>query len=126
MDILKYIPNAVLTTVVIVNLINVLKKFKDIPKLRKSSPTDYWSSIITTVVLILFGAEASLFTGIIASLIILLLGLRQSKKTLPCDALDSSDQTVIYADKTIHFLNRDKLVDKVEKIIHHARAIIIM
>lgn len=117
MDVLKYIPNAVLTTVVIVNLINVLKKFKEIPKLRKSSPIDFWASVITTVSLILFGAETGLFTGILSSLILLWLALRKTQhRNIQSEVFE--DQVVVSAGEAIHFVNRDGLIHRVEKLVH--------
>ena len=122
MDILKFIPNAVLTTVVIVNLFGVLAKFKEIPRLWKSSPADFWASVITTVVLLIFGAEAGLFVGIAASLVLLWLYKRNTKKILGIEDLPEDDQTVVKASDTLHFINRDVLVHKVEKLVHHVDA----
>lgn len=116
LDILKYIANAVLTTVIIVNLMGVIRKFKEIPKLKKSSPIDYWGSIITVIALLVFGAEAGLFIGIFVSLVFLWVKLKKTKNIVVESKLEG-DHVIVWK-KSLHFVNRDSLVHQVEEYIH--------
>ncbi|KAM7455022.1 hypothetical protein BLSTO_04228 [Blastocystis sp. subtype 1] len=114
-DWIALIPNAVLATVVIVNLFNSFASFKVLPTLWRCSPSDFWTFLTCTVVMVLFGAEAGLIASIVVSLLLLWLSLH----TLHPRAVEplESNKRVVVAKEAIHFLNRDSLVQQVEKAI---------
>lgn len=124
-DWISFIPNAVLATVVIVNLFSSFTSFNVLPTLWHCSPTDFWTFLICTVVMVLFGAEAGLIASIVASLLLLWLALRtvHPRTVMPLESLESMEGQekqkgeVVVAKEAIHFLNRDSLVKKVEKAI---------
>lgn len=135
-DWIALIPNAVLATVVIVNLFNSFASFKVLPTLWRCSPSDFWTFLACTVVMVLFGAEAGLIASIVVSLLLLWLSLHtlhlRVVKTLESiksvtglegvEGMESQTEqkekdTVVVAKEAIHFLNRDSLVQQVEKAI---------
>ena len=121
-DWISFIPNAVLATVVIVNLFSSFTSFKVLPTLWRCSPTDFWTFLVCTVVMVLFGAEAGLIASIVASLLLLWLALRtvHPRSVTPLESLEGQEKwkgEVVVAKEAIHFLNRDSLVKKVEKAI---------
>ena len=132
-DWIALIPNAVLATVVIVNLFNSFASFKVLPTLWRCSPTDFWTFLTCTVVMVLFGAEAGLIASIVVSLLLLWLSLHtlHPRAVEPLESVDSvravegvenvesqaEQMDVVVAKEAIHFLNRDSLVQQVEKAI---------
>ena len=135
-DWIALIPNAVLATVVIVNLFNSFASFKVLPTLWRCSPSDFWTFLTCTVVMVLFGAEAGLIASIVVSLLLLWLSLHtlHPRVVKPLESIKSvtglegvegmesqteqkERDTVVVAKEAIHFLNRDSLVQQVEKAI---------
>lgn len=132
-DWIALIPNAVLATVVIVNLFNSFASFKVLPTLWRCSPPDFWTFLTCTVVMVLFGAEAGLIASIVVSLLLLWLSLHtlHPRAVEPLESVNSvravegvESQTeqkekdvVVVAKEAIHFLNRDSLVQQAEKAI---------
>ena len=144
-DWIALIPNAVLATVVIVNLFNSFASFKVLPTLWRCSPSDFWTFLTCTVVMVLFGAEAGLIASIVVSLLLLWLSLHtlHPRAVEPLESVESvralesvnsvrvlegmesaesqteqkEKDTVVVAKEAIHFLNRDSLVQQVEKAI---------
>ena len=135
-DWIALIPNAVLATVVIVNLFNSFASFKVLPTLWRCSPSDFWTFLTCTVVMVLFGAEAGLIASIVVSLLLLWLSLHtlHLRVVKPLESIKSvtglegvegmesqteqkEKDTVVVAKEAIHFLNRDSLVQQVEKAI---------
>ena len=129
-DWIALIPNAVLATVVIVNLFNSFASFKVLPTLWRCSPSDFWTFLTCTVVMVLFGAEAGLIASIVVSLLLLWLSLHtlHPRAVEPLESVEGMESaesqteqkekdTVVVAKEAIHFLNRDSLVQQVEKAI---------
>ena len=120
MDWIAYLPNSVLVTVVIVNLIGMLKRFAQLKRFYQCCKPDFWSFVICTIVLVFFGAEYGLIAGVLTSLGLLLLTI----KTLPPEQKisdlppDNSERKVVKAGQTFHFLNCDYVVREVEKEVH--------
>ena len=110
-DWISFIPNAVLATVVIVNLFT---SFTVLPTRWRCSPTDFWTFVCTVVM--------ALIASIVASLLLLWLALRtvHPRSVTPLESLEGQEKwkgEVVVAKEAIHFLNRDSLVKKVEKAI---------
>ena len=126
-DWIALIPNAVLATVVIVNLFNSFASFKVLPTLWRCSPSDFWTFLTCTVVMVLFGAEAGLIASIVVSLLLLWLSLHtlHPRAVEPLESVEGMESqteqkekdTLVVAKEGIHFLNRDSLVQQVEKAI---------
>ena len=112
---------------VIVNLFNSFASFKVLPTLWRCSPSDFWTFLTCTVVMVLFGAEAGLIASIVVSLLLLWLSLHtlHPRAVEPLESVESAESqteqkekdTVVVAKEAIHFLNRDSLVQQVEKAI---------
>lgn len=116
MDWIAYLPNSVLVTIVLVNLIGVFKRFSVLPKLYRCSRPDFWSFVACTVVLVFFGAEYGLLAGVCVSLILLALSLKTIKKEKPLPPVTYQGE-IVDAGVYLHFLNRDKLIDKIHSVI---------
>ena len=116
-DWISFIPNAVLATVVIVNLFSSFTSFKVLPTLWRCSPTDFWTFLVCTVVMVLFGAEAGLIASIVASLLLLWLALRtvHPRSVSPLESLEGQEKWKEEGSNSL--LNRDSLVKNMEKAI---------
>ena len=112
-DVIKFIPNASLAAIVIVNLFSLFAQFRELGPLSRT-----------------MGTEAGLISGVASSLLFLLIAVLAAKK--PTDeklepiSLASSrfaprrpavEFTVVTMPKSLHFLNRDTYRGRVEKVL---------
>lgn len=116
MDLIAFLPKAVLTSIVIVNLVNMLKRFRLLPSFYRTCRPDFWSFVLCAVVLVVFGAEYGLVAGVAGSLLLLLLAVKTTKKE-PVQSLEVEGK-VLAAGACLHFLNSDSLVNAVNKEVH--------
>ena len=105
-DWISFIPNAVLATVVIVNLFT---SFTVLPTRWRCSPTDFWTFVCTVVM--------ALIASIVASLLLLWLALRtvHPRSVSPLESLEGQEKWKEEGSNTL--LNRDSLVKNMEKAI---------
>ena len=79
-DVIKLIPNASLSAIVLVNLISLFKQFSELKPLWKTSWTDFGCFIVTTVFTVTMGTEAGLISGVVSSLVFLVIALLMVRK----------------------------------------------
>ena len=80
-DVIKLIPNASLSAIVLVNLISLFKQFAELKPLWKTSWTDFGCFIVTTLFTVTMGTEAGLISGVVSSLVFLAIALLMVRKT---------------------------------------------
>ena len=78
-SVIKFIPNACLSAIVIVNLFSLFAQFGDLKKCWKTSWADFGCFVVCAVCTICFGTEAGLIGGISSSLIFLLINVLMIK-----------------------------------------------
>lgn len=118
MDLIAFLPKAVLTSIVIVNLVNMLKRFHLLPRFYRTCRPDFWSFGLCTVVLVVAGAEYGLVAGVAGSLLLLLLAVKTTKKEVLQPLEGEVGGVVVDAGDFVHFLNCDTLVNRVNKELH--------
>lgn len=140
-DVIKLIPNASLSAIVLVNLISLFKQFAELKPLWKTSWADFGCFIVTTIFTVTMGTEAGLISGVVSSLLFMLIAVMMTKRTSSSSSSSSIDEmkelhtpegmrkdeerwyyynthiigwVVITIPKTFHFLNRDTYRIRVE------------
>ena len=129
-DVIKFIPNASLAAIVIVNLFSLFAQFRELGPLSRTSWADFGAFVVCCVFTVTMGTEAGLISGVVSSLLFLLIAVLAAKK--PTDeklepiSLASSrlaprrpavEFTVVTMPKSLHFLNRDTYRGRVEKVL---------
>ena len=79
-DVIKFIPNASLAAIVIVNLLSLFAQFKELGPLSRTSWADFCSFVVCCIFTITMGTEAGLISGISSSLVFLLIAVLSAKK----------------------------------------------
>ena len=129
-DVIKFIPNASLAAIVIVNLFSLFAQFRELGPLSRTSWADFCAFVVCCIFTITMGTEAGLISGVSSSLLFLLLAVLSAKKqgdeklepiTLASsrcgDRRPAVEFTVVTMPKSLHFLNRDTYRGRVEKAL---------
>ena len=133
-DFIRFIPNACLAAIVIVNLFSLFKhvasflpphaQLRDLRPLWRASRGDFATFLVCVLSVVTLGTQLGLLAGILASCLALLaaaLALRRHPAALhaPQPVLGAEGLAVVRCAKWLHFLNRHEASRRVETALIH-------
>lgn len=129
MDIIKFIPNACLGAIVIINLISLFKRvyndltthiqLGDMKTLWKSSKDDFWTFALCVLATLSFGTQGGLIVGLVVSFVCVLVStiLAKKKDNKELEPLRNDHENVIVSGSSLCFLNCQQFQRKVEDVL---------